>query len=254
MGNIGSFSFLSPQVLPALVLGVGAAAIFAYRQFHMKEAFLELRILANRNYALSVAGSMLLYLVMMGSSIIMPLYVQNILGHSATLSGLVVLPGSLAMAVFSPFAGKLYDKIGMKPLFVTGALCMIVSSGSLFFITMNTSVWVAGFWNVIRCVAIGCLMMPLVTWGTSFVKPELTAHATALLTSLRTIAGAMGTAVFVGIMNVTADHGAAVYGENAPIHGLNVTFLFMGAASVFLLLTAVFGVKSRPVKRKRKKQ
>lgn len=245
VGNIGSYNFLSLQVLLALMLGVGAAAVFIYRQFHIKEAFLELRILSNKNYALSVAGSMLLYLVMMGSSIIMPLYVQNILGYSATLSGLVVLPGSLAMAVTSPFAGKIYDKTGMKLLFVIGALCMTLSSSSLFFITIHTSVWVAGFWNVIRCVAIGCLMMPLVTWGTSFVKPELTAHATALLTSLRTVAGAIGTAVFVGIMNFTADHSAAAYGKSAPVHGLNVTYLCMGIVSLLLLFIAVFGIKKR---------
>ncbi len=48
-----------------------------------------------------------------GSAVIMP-YVQSILGYSATVSGLVTLPGSLAMAVVSPFAGRIYDRLGMK--------------------------------------------------------------------------------------------------------------------------------------------
>lgn len=73
-----------------------------------------MRIVKDYKFALSLAGSMLLYLVMMGSSIIMPLYVQTVMGYSATVSGLVTLPGSLAMAVVSPFAGKIYDKLGMK--------------------------------------------------------------------------------------------------------------------------------------------
>ena len=80
--------------------------IFVYRQLHMEMPFLELRIFKNREYMLSVIGSMVLYLVMMGSSIIMPLYVQAIKGMSATVSGLVTLPGSLLMAIVSPFAGK----------------------------------------------------------------------------------------------------------------------------------------------------
>lgn len=231
--------------LVASVIGFSTAVLFIYRQLHIEEAFLELRVLSNKNYALSVIGSMLLYLVMMGSSMIMPLYIQNIHGYSATLSGLVVLPGSVAMAFISPFAGKIYDKIGMKLLFVAGAFFMTISSIALFFITMNTSVWVAGAWNILRCIAIGCLMMPLVTWGTSSLKPEFTAHGTALLTSLRTISGAIGTAVFVGIMNSTAAASVHTYGQNAPIHGLNVTFLCMGIVSVFLLLIAGFGIKSR---------
>lgn len=239
VGNIGSYDFFDPQVLLTVIIGGIAAILFIYRQLHIETPFLELRILSNKNYAISVIGSMLLYFVMMGSSMIMPLYVQNILGYSATLSGLVVLPGSIAMAIISPFAGKIYDKAGMKLLFVIGATLMAISSISLFFITMNTSVWIAGICNVIRCVAIGCLMMPLVTWGTSFVKKELISDATALLTSLRTVSGAIGIAVFVSIMNSIAKKSVTAYGKNAPMHGLNITYLCMGIASALLLFIAL---------------
>lgn len=243
IGNMGSYPFFSPQVLFTLLVGCVAVVLFIHRQLRMKSPFLELRVLKNKNYTISVVGSMLLYLVMMGSSIIMPLYVQIILGHSATFSGLVVLPGSLAMAIISPFAGKIYDKIGIRPLFIGGAAAMLISNFSMFYISMNTSVWIACISNIIRCIAIGCLMMPLVTWGIASTKNELTAHGTALLTSLRTIAGAIGTAVFVGIMNVVASNSVDQLGSNASLHGLNVTFLCMSMVSLVLLLLGVLGVK-----------
>ncbi|MGM9937316.1 MAG: MFS transporter, partial [Candidatus Ornithomonoglobus sp.] len=245
IGNLGVYPFVSVQVLLLLAIGVVAAGIFVYRQLHMADPFLELRILANKEYALSVIGSMLLYLVMMGSSVIMPLYVQSIMGYSATTSGLVTLPGSLVMAVISPFAGKIYDKIGMKILFVAGAICMLFSNIGMVFINMNTPIWLPAIYNAIRCVSIGCLMMPIVTWGTSVLMKKSTAHATALLTSLRTISGAIGSAVFVGIMTVVANHSSASYGDAAQIHGLNITFLAMSAASAVMLLIAVFGVTGR---------
>lgn len=245
IGNIGSYRFISSQVFLPLVIGCMGVFAFVYRQLHIDEPFLELRVLKNKNYSLSVIGSMMLYLVMMGSSIIMPLYVQTILGYSATISGLVVLPGSVATAIISPFAGKIYDKVGMKVLFVGGAFLMAVSNISLFFVTIDTSIWVACIFNIIRNMAIGCLMMPLVTWGTSSVKKELTAHGTALLTALRTIAGAIGTAVFVGIMNFIANNSADTLGDRAAMHGFNVTFLCMGMVSVCLLLIAIFGVKKK---------
>ena len=122
---------------------------------------------------------------------------------------------------------------------------MFLSNISLFFISMDTSVWIACAFNVVRNVAIGCLMMPLVTWGTSSVKKELTAHGTALLTALRTIAGAIGTAIFVGIMNYTARVSADTFGENAAMHGFNITFLCMGIVSAILLMIAIFCVKGR---------
>ncbi|MGN1403793.1 MAG: MFS transporter, partial [Ruminococcus sp.] len=247
VGNLGSYSFVSVQVLLMLAIGIAASVLFVYRQLHLNEPFLELRILKNKEYTLSVLGSMLLYLVMMGSSIILPLYVQTIMGYSATISGLVALPGSLVMAIISPFAGKIYDKVGMKILFVTGALCMLLSNLGMVFISMQTSIWLAAVFNAIRCVSIGCLMMPIVTWGTSGISKKHTAHATALLTSLRTIAGAIGSAIFVGIMTFVADHSAASYGDNAQIHGLNITFLAMSLGSAVLLIIGIFGVKKKSI-------
>lgn len=243
VGNIGTYGFGSAQALLPLLGGCGISFLFVRRQLNLKRPFLELRILRNRQYALSVIGSMLLYFVMMGSSIIIPLYVQSIMGYTAALSGLVTLPGSLAMALVSPFAGKLYDKIGMKRLFVAGAFCMLISNVGMIFITMNTSVWIAAVYNVIRCAAIGLLMMPLVTWGISGIGSGLTADGTALLTSLRTIAGAIGTAVFVGIMTAAADHSFKTYGERAAMHGLNMAFLAMAVSTLVLAVVAVFFVK-----------
>jgi MFS family permease len=243
IGNIGSYPLLSIQVLLTLCIGLIAAVIFVYRQLHLETPFLELRILQDKDYALSVIGSMILYLVMMGSSIILPLYVQSIMGYSATTSGLVTLPGSLIMAIISPFAGKIYDKVGMKLLFVAGALGMLISSVGMVFISLTTPLVLASVLNAIRCAAIGCLMMPLVTWGTSRIDKSKTAHATALLTSLRTISGAIGSAVFVAIMTMVATNSAVIYEDRAQIHGLNVTFLAMSVVNVIFLLIAVFGVR-----------
>lgn len=245
IGNLGTYPFVSAQVLLVLCVGIVAAVIFVYRQLHTDEPFLELRILKNKEYALSVIGSMLMYLVMMGSSIILPLYVQSVMGYSATVSGLVALPGSLLMAVTSPFAGKIYDKVGMKILFIVGAACMLLSNIGMVFINMQTPLWLASAFNAVRCVSIGCLMMPIITWGTSGLNKQSTAHATALLASLRTIAGAIGSAVFVGIMTVVAENSAASYGDNAQIHGLNITFLAMAAVSTVMLIIAVFFVKQK---------
>lgn len=241
IGNISNGLNLS-SILP-LMIGLIVMIFFIMRQLKLETPFLELRILKHKDYTLSVIGSMLLYLVMMGSSVIMPLYVQSIMGYSATMSGLITMPGSLSMAIISPLAGKIYDKLGVKKLFIFGVSAMLLSNLGMVLITMKTSIWISSIFNIIRCIAIGCLMMPLVTWGVSNIKIEHTAHGTALLTSLRTISGAIGSAVFVGIMNVVADKSIDNYGENSMIHGLNITFEIMSIFTLMLLFIAVFAVK-----------
>jgi EmrB/QacA subfamily drug resistance transporter len=240
IGNIGSYQFVSLQVIGILAVGILFSFIFVGRQLYLERPFLELRILKNKKYAVSVVGSILLYLVMMGATIIMPLYVQSVLGYSATTSGLVILPGSLSMALVSPFVGKAYDRVGMKVLFVCGAAGMFASNFCMFFVSRETGLFVAMMLNVLRNVSIGCLLMPFVTWGTSEIRKELTADATALLTALRTMAGAIGGAIFVGIMNAVAEKSIVNHGVDAPLQGVKSAFLCMGGVSLLLLLASLF--------------
>lgn len=245
IGNIGNAGIGSIQTLLPLGIGITAGILFVYRQLHLEKPFLDVRILQCREYAVSVISSMLLFFVMMGSSVLMPLYVQLVMGYTATVSGLVTLPGSLATALASPFAGKIYDKIGIRKLFITGSLLLLISNIGMFFITMSMPLFVAAAWNVIRNISIGCLMMPLLTWGTGFVGSQKVADASSLLTSLRTISGSVGSTVFVSIMMVVGNISADAYGDAAQMHGLNTAFIAMSAVTLILLLIAIFGVGSK---------
>lgn len=245
IGNLSSFGLISVEAGLPLLAGAVVCVFFVIRQCGLEKPFLDVKILANRNYAVSVISSMVLYLVMMGSSVMMPLYVQSVMGYSAVVSGLVTLPGSLATALVSPFAGKLYDEIGIKKIFVAGAIALVISNIGMFFLSMETPLWIAAALNVIRNISIGSLMMPLLTWGTSNVHPTKMADASSLLTSLRTIAGSIGSAVFVGIMTMVAASSAQTYGDNAMMHGMNISFLWMAAGAVVLFLIAVFAVRER---------
>lgn len=248
IGNISSFGLVSIQAGLPLLVGIVTCALFILRQCGLEKPFLDVKILGNRNYAVSVISSMVLYLVMMGSSVMMPLYVQSVMGYSAVVSGLVTLPGSLATAVVSPFAGRLYDKMGIRKIFMAGSAVLMVSNIGMFFLTMSTPLWVAAGFNVLRNISIGSLMMPLLTWGTSNVDPKKVADASSLLTSFRTIAGSIGSAVFVGIMSVVSAGSVEAYGEHAQMHGMNISFLWMTIGSLVLLLISVFGtrMKSEP--------
>ena len=157
IGNISSFGLISIEGGLPLAAGAIVCVFFIVRQCTLEKPFLDVRILANWKYAVSVIASMVLYLVMIGSSV----------------------------------------------------------------------------------------MMPLLTWGTSNVHPTKMADASSLLTSLRTIAGSIGSAVFVGIMTVVSTASAEVYGDNAMMHGMNVSFLWMTAGAVVLLLISIFAVREK---------
>lgn len=247
VGNIGAYGLASVEAGLPLLVGAAVCVLFVVRQCGMDKPFLDVRILANRSYAVSVAASMVLYLVMMGSSVMMPLYVQSVMGYSAVVSGLVTLPGSLATALVSPFAGQLYDRMGIRRIFIVGAAALVASNAGMCLLTLDSPLWIAAALNVVRNVAIGSLMMPLLTWGTSNVDQSKVADASSLLTSLRTIAGSIGSAVFVGVMTAVAASSAERYGDGALMYGMNVSFLGMTAGALVLLAIALWGVR-RPAR------
>jgi Na+/melibiose symporter-like transporter len=236
IGNITSYGFFSVSAGVPLLVGIVGCICFAHRQLHLDTPFLDLRILQNRQYRISVISSMLLYFTMMGSSVLMPLYVQTVMGYSAVVSGLVTLPGSLATALVSPFAGRIYDKMGIRKIFIPGSVCLVISNLGMSFINMDTPLAVAAAWNVIRNVSIGALMMPLLTWGTGSVKEEKVADASSLLTSFRTISGSIGSAVFVGIMTFVGS-------TSTLMHGLNMAFAAMALSALVLAVLAIGGTR-----------
>jgi EmrB/QacA subfamily drug resistance transporter len=243
IGNISSYGLVSVAAGVPLLVGVITCVLFVMRQLGLDTPFLDVKILKNKRYCLSVISSMVLYFTMMGSSVLMPLYVQSVMGYSAVVSGIVTLPGSLATALVSPFAGKMYDNMGIRKIFILGSACLVVSNLGMFFITMSTPLPVAAAWNVLRNVSIGALMMPLLTWGTSAVRADKVADASSLLTSFRTISGSIGSAVFVGIMMVVGNSSVDKYGDAALMHGLNTAFAAMAFCALVLFSLALFGTK-----------
>jgi EmrB/QacA subfamily drug resistance transporter len=253
VGNMGTYDFVSYQVLLALIIGVITSIIFVWRQLHIKVPFLDVRVLKNKDYSISLTATVILQLILMGSAIIFPVYVQQIKGYSATISGLVVLPGSLAMAVISPFAGKIYDKIGMKLLFIIGSSALAIGNLAIYFIDIHQSVWIIASVNILRCLSFGSLLMPLVTWAMKDIPKTKASDATALFNSIRFIGGAVGSALFISIMTKVAN-AVVDTKENPKMYGINIVFLIMSILSVIILLLGIFACKQSPTKKNVKDQ
>lgn len=217
----------SVWVLVPLVLGIGGCIIFVYRQLHMDQPFLELRILGTAQYRVAVIASMVLYAYLMAFSVLAPVYIQRFSGHSASVSGISMMPGAIAMALISPVAGKMYDRWGMKRVFALGALLMAGSSVGMLFLQADTPIMAFTVLNVFRSISTGLLMMPFVTYGMNALKKEHTAAGTSLLTSLRTIAGAFGAALIMVVVSMA--------GMTAAFGGL----LLLGVAELAVFLVAV---------------
>ncbi|PST46015.1 MFS transporter [Bifidobacterium callitrichos] len=227
--NLGVRPFASLEVGGALLLGVACLALFAVRQLRIDHPLLELRIFAVRDFTVAVLLSMFLYAVLIAGSTILPIYMQQMDGASVTVSALSMLPGSLVMAASSPITGRVFDRFGIRPLAVGGMALLAVMMVPFGFLTSATPIWWLAIVFAVRSIAVSMVMMPAATWGLASVDRAHASDASALLTSLRTIAGALGSAVFVAIM---------VSCGNNPA-GVNVAFWAMIALTAVGFVMAV---------------
>lgn len=238
IGNLSSLGIANAATLVPLLAGLVATPVFVRRQMASDEPFLDLRVFSNVTFCMASIGSMLLYFVMMTVSIMVPLFVQDIAGMSATASGLAMLPGSLLMAVLSPVTGKIFDRMGMKALLIVGGVIMVTSNAGMLFVEANEAgVWVLTALFLVRSAAMACLMMPLVTWGVGALPDDKNAHGTSLISTLRTLAGAIGMAVGVGIMNSVAQ------ATGSALAGFRVSFALLTAFSVLLVAMGLIEVR-----------
>ena len=106
---------------------------------------------------------MILMMTNVGPALLIPLYVQNSLGLSAFLSGMVIMPGAILNGILSIFTGKFYDKYGLKPLVYTGFILLILATLPLCFLQYDSSYMFLVIIYALRLVAISLLMMPINT-------------------------------------------------------------------------------------------
>ncbi|OUM65920.1 hypothetical protein PIROE2DRAFT_6991 [Piromyces sp. E2] len=253
IGNFGTYDFVSYQVLMVLIIGLIASVLFVYRQLHSKSPFLDIHVLKHKSFTIAVLTTVSIQLILMGSAVIFPLYFQQVKRNSATVSGLAVLPGSLSLAFISPFAGKIYDKMGIKVLLLFAGIFSTLSNLVLYFITINTNIWVVASINIIRCISLGVITMPIITWGMSKIPASKTTDGSATINSIRIVSGAIGTSLFVSIMTTVSKFAKGPETES-QLYGINFVFLCMAGISVVILLFAIFGCEGKSANNNKEKK
>ncbi|WP_298799576.1 MFS transporter, partial [uncultured Devosia sp.] len=177
---------------------------------------------------------------------LLPYYLQNVLKLEPVYIGLILLPGGLWMAILGPFVGRLYDKVGPRPLIIPA---MFIISGVLWAMTLlGTTTWwpliVAGY--LILCTGFSFLFGPLFTLSLGSVKPEFYSHGSALLGSIQQVAGAAGVALLIAIMASRAQALGGIDDVEALAAGIRTAFLVGASISLLAVVTTFFIRKPDP--------
>jgi EmrB/QacA subfamily drug resistance transporter len=168
---------------------------FIVAELRSPHPMLDLRLFHDRIFSVAVLLRAVLGMGYYFSIFLLPLFTQDILGFSATQSGLILLPAGLAMAILMPLSGALSDKVGARAFVIAGMA--MAAYGTFLFSGIDTD-WSSAritIDNAIRTGALGLLLTPLTTAAYSNIGRQRAGAASAILNTVWQVGGSLGIAV-----------------------------------------------------------
>jgi len=197
--------FLSWSVGGSLLLGILGLVYFIRRTRRSAHPLIQLKAVANTAFAWHLLAFFLLQITALGLSFVLPNYLQLVDQQSAFVAGLVVLPGAVIGAAFSPIGGNILDRFGAKRPILLGLGLVVLMLVAMTGFARGMSAWAILGLYVGYMVGIGSSFGNIMTDGLKQLPNALRADGNALMNAMQQFAGAMGTAIVSAIIAASQD-------------------------------------------------
>jgi len=190
---------------PVLILaaaGFNLLALFVVIELQVKQPLLTLRTFIYRPFVISLLLMAIVYTGLFASIYLIPLFLQNVQGITPWNTGLTLLPQALVMAVLTPTAGWLFDKMGARYLVIIGMT--INGIGTLMLVQINTDMSRPEIFLrlMISGAGLSLCFMPIMTGGMSSLPPEIASAGSGMSTLVQRVTAAIGLAAITALTTV----------------------------------------------------
>ncbi|MCC8171855.1 MAG: DHA2 family efflux MFS transporter permease subunit [Parabacteroides sp.] len=203
----------SPVVLGSLWVSAVTFILFLYVEFTVKHPFINLRLFADRNFALANLVFFIFGIGMFGSTFLIPLYLQDNLGYSAFQAGMFFIPVGIIQGVSSPLSGALTPKMNPKILILGGLLLLGLSFYMNTYLSLFTGKWYIMLSLYIRGLGMGVLFTPLLTVSLYDIANRDMAQASSITNIVRQMGGSFGVALMSHFLTGRSSYHYARYSE-----------------------------------------
>jgi EmrB/QacA subfamily drug resistance transporter len=236
-----ALGWTSAYVVTSIVLGAVLIGAFVAWENRASEPMLPMRLFRSRGFSATNLASVLMFFGMFGSIFLLAQFLQTVQGYSPLSAGLRTLPWTAMPIVVSPLAGILADRIGGRPVVLTGLLLQAtglawlaaVSAPDVAYRTLVPAFIVSG-------IGMAMFFAPVATMVLSTVNRSEEGIASGATNALRELGGVFGVAVLASVFAARGGYG----GAQAFVDGLRPA-VAVGAAGVFLAALALAAVPRR---------
>ncbi|NBD27329.1 DHA2 family efflux MFS transporter permease subunit [Paenibacillus glycinis] len=232
----GANGWTSAKTITGIVVGLVALILFVIAELKQKDPLLELRVFRSSDFTRGIVVQWISQIALFGTMFLVPVFLQNAHGKGALDTGLIMLPQAIAAGVFMPIGGKLFDKVGARPLVFIGMLLVTVAAFILSRVDAESSMMMIMGPLALLGAGMGLSMMPLNTHLMQAAPRELVGRVTSLTNAAQQV---MTSFAVAGLSTILAKR-MSIHSPTAssPLDAYSMSF-----GDTFLVLTfiAVFG-------------
>ena len=192
--------FASDFILRLSIISAVALILFVITELRKKNPVLNLRQFKDISFTSANLIQCVAFFVLFGSILLLPLFVQQLLGYNAYLAGLALAPGGIATLITMPIAGKLISKVNPKSVLAGGLVITAYSIFTMSRFNLYIDFHTVAMSRIIMGVGMGLVFVPLASMAFSTIKKEEMGNATSIFNLLRNIAGSFGIAIMTTLL------------------------------------------------------
>jgi len=186
--------FGSNLVVLMAVLSAVALLFLVINEYYSEHPIVNLKLLKDRTFMSGVALLFCVYLNLFGSIVLIPSYLQMLMGYTSFYAGLVLGPGGIATMIAMQTAGRLVNKVNPKRILALGISICAFSTFLMSRFNLTADFWTFVWPRVILGLGIGLTFIPLTTMTLSHIPREHMTEASSLYNLLRNLGGSVGIA------------------------------------------------------------
>lgn len=230
----------SPFVLGLIIIGIIVLILYAYRQVHLENPILNLKIFSIKQFKIGALIVMVDFGIILSAMYLLPQYIQSGRMLAVALAGIIMLPGGIINTLTSAFAGRLYDNIGAKTPTIIGFILALIGSVMLATLSTTSPIWYIILAHVILMIGCPLAMSPSQTYALNAIQGPASADGSTIMNTLQQIVGAIATAIATGLLslgqNAAATSNKAVAFTNGTHYGFYFTIVLVIVGLVLSLM------------------
>jgi DHA2 family multidrug resistance protein len=175
-------------------------ALVVWETWVTDDPIVDIPLLANRNLSSSMILQFVVGFILSSTTVLLPQFVQDLLGYNATNAGLILMPGGIALMVAMPIAGKLVTRVNPRLLMACGltmtAFSMFYLTGFNTLVSFDHLIWV----RVFQCIGLPMFFIPLNTIAYGNLPPGKNNNASAMMSLMRNLGGGIGISIAITLL------------------------------------------------------